>query len=224
MIELRKCKTCFVTKNIIDFATYKDKSKNKRYLFKCKACKREYFNTYFREKLYLLNKEDIDNKNKKYNAEHQSELKKYRAEYRKKNKTNIAKKTKDKRNGDLSLKLRSNISSNINQSIKKSNSSKGGNSCLKHLEYSMEDLKKHLEDNFESWMTWENYGRYNAKWDDNDELTWTWNIDHIIPQSDLAYTDMDDENFKKCWGLENLRPFSSKKNLIDGSSRIRHRK
>jgi hypothetical protein len=47
--------------------------------------------------------------------------------------------------------------------------------------------------------------------------------DHIIPQSKLQYTSMKDENFKKCWSLENLRPLSAKQNVIDGATRIRHK-
>lgn len=67
-------------------------------------------------------------------------------------------------------------------------------------------------------MNWNNWGRYNAEtWDDNDPSTWTWQIDHIIPQSKLKYTSMDDENFKKCWALDNLRPLSSKENLEKGN-------
>jgi len=69
-------------------------------------------------------------------------------------------------------------------------------------------------------MTWKNYGSYCVNlWDDNDCSTWTWNIDHIIPQSKLPYISMDDDNFKICWALENLRPLSAKQNLIDGNKR-----
>jgi hypothetical protein len=57
-----------------------------------------------------------------------------------------------------------------------------------------------LEKQFEPWMNWQNHGVY-KNWDDNDQSTWTWQIDHIIPQSDLPYTSMEDENFKKCWAL-----------------------
>lgn len=28
---------------------------------------------------------------------------------------------------------------------------------------------------------------------------------------------MNEENFQKCWSLNNLRPLSAKKNIIDGS-------
>lgn len=35
---------------------------------------------------------------------------------------------------------------------------------------------------------------------------------------------MEDENLKKAWALENLRPLSAKQNQIDGSRRTRHQK
>jgi hypothetical protein len=98
-----------------------------------------------------------------------------------------------------------------------------------------QEMKYHIEDLFSApynltrdgkvWMTWENWGKYDPKtWDDNDPSTWTWQLDHIIPQSDLPYTSMQDENFKKCWSLENLRPLSAKQNFLDGVRRTRHAK
>lgn len=81
-----------------------------------------------------------------------------------------------------------------------------------------------MEKLFVPWMSWSNYGKYNSKtWDDNDQSTWTWQIDHIIPQSCLPYTSMENDNFKRCWALENLRPYSSKQNFIDGVTKIRHK-
>ena len=44
-------------------------------------------------------------------------------------------------------------------------------------------------------MTWENQGKYNPKqWDDNDPTTWKWQLDHIIPQSDLPAMSMDEDS------------------------------
>ena len=101
--------------------------------------------------------------------------------------------------------------------LKKNNSSKK-DSILKFLQYTIEELKMHLESLFEPWMNWNNYGVYRkCSWNDNDLLTWTWQLDHIIPQSALPYTSMEDDNFKKCWALENLRPLSSKENLLKGN-------
>jgi len=42
-------------------------------------------------------------------------------------------------------------------------------------------------------MSWNNYRKYNPKkWKDDDICTWAWNIDHIIPQSDIPYTSMEE--------------------------------
>jgi len=72
--------------------------------------------------------------------------------------------------------------------------------------YTVEDLMKHLESLFEVGMTWEN----------REE----WHIDHIIPLAYFNYTSPEDEDFKKCWALENLQPLwaydnKSKNNKID---------
>lgn len=129
-----------------------------------------------------------------------------------------------RRKTDLSFRLRKNLSRAIRFNLKKNFSSKNRSSCLLHLEYTMLELKNHLEKQFEPWMTWNNYGRFDPNsWDDNESSTWTWCIDHIIPQSDLPFQSMTDDNFKKCWALGNLRPLSSKQNHIDGVTRIRHK-
>ena len=41
----------------------------------------------------------------------------------------------------------------------------------------------------------------------------TWQIDHIISQSKLPYTSMSDDNFNKCWALENLQPLEAIANI-----------
>lgn len=87
---------------------------------------------------------------------------------------------------------------------------KNNESFIKYINYSIEELKLHLESKFDNNMSWINYGIY-------------WHIDHIIPQSCLPYTSMSDDNFKKCWALDNLRPLEAKQNMLDGSTRIRHK-
>jgi hypothetical protein len=132
---------------------------------------------------------------------------------------------RERKVNDLTFKMRSNISTLISRVLKRQGSSKIGDSFLQHLSYSLDDLIKHLESQFESWMNWDNYGKYDPSiWNDNDPSTWTWQLDHIVPQSDLPYTSMSDDNFKKCWSLENLRPLSAKQNWLDGFSGSRHNK
>jgi hypothetical protein len=137
----------------------------------------------------------------------------YRREYRKKNKDNP------------SYKLRANVSRTIARALFQQGGSKKGSSFLQCLPWTVKDLKAHLEAQFDPWMNWNNYGLYDTStWNDNDQTTWTWNMDHIIAQSDLPYSSMEEDNFQKCWALSNIRPLSSKRNNQDGSRRTRHKK
>lgn len=80
-----------------------------------------------------------------------------------------------------------------------------------HLPYSAEELKIHLESQFEAWMSWDNYGG------SNDSKQNTWQIDHIIPQASFNYSSLQDQQFLECWSLSNLRPLEKKENMIKGS-------
>jgi len=73
------------------------------------------------------------------------------------------------------------------------------------LNYSIQELKDHLEKQFTSGMTWENYGKYG------------WHIDHKIPRSKLIYDSVDHPNFKLCWELKNLQPLWSQDNWRKGN-------
>jgi orotate phosphoribosyltransferase-like protein len=129
------------------------------------------------------------------------------------------------RKEDPSFKLRMNISWAVWFHLKNNKSSKQGRSCLNFLPSPIEDIRKHIESQWESWMNWGNYGVYDARtWDDNDQSTWTWQIDHIKPHSEFHYTSMDSDEFRACWALSNLRPLAAKDNNRDGVRRIRHAK
>jgi len=117
---------------------------------------------------------------------------------------------KNKRKNDYLFRIRENISNAILKALKKGKSNKAGQSILKYLSYNINDLKNHLELQFDEKMTWDNYGKY-------------WHIDHIIPQSDLPYSSMEDINFKICWELKNLRPLEASQNSSDGATKIRHK-
>ena len=179
--------------------------KGKEYYVNNKEKIKEYHDSY-----YENNKNDIINKNKEYYVNNKEEIKKYHNLY-----------YKNKRNTDLNFRIKTNISANIYFYLKSNGLSKNKKSTLKYIQYTIDDLKEHLEKQFESWMTWENYGKYYAKiWDNNDQSTWTWQIDHIMSHSSFNYTSMDEQAFKDCWALSNLRPFSAKQNLLDGNRKI----
>lgn len=170
----------------------------------------------YKKEWYRKNKERLLEKQKVYNLENKNDIALYqssyqdnnkekiaivRKEYYIKNKKEILTKSKERdlarRRIDPVYKLRRNCSTMIWQALHKK---KNGLSILKYLTYSMKDLKIHLESQFDEKTSWENYGSY-------------WHIDHIIPQSKLSYTSMEDDNFKKCWALDNLRPLEAIANI-----------
>lgn len=114
-------------------------------------------------------------------------------------------KTKKRRKEDAAWKLRKNISIAICNNLK-SRGYKKQASCFNYLGYTLEQLKMHLESQFEPWMNWQNWGIIS-----NQQKTW--NIDHIYPQSKLPYDSFEHPNFKKCWALENLRPLCAFDNI-----------
>ena len=65
--------------------------------------------------------------------------------------------------------------------------------------YTAEQLRQHIESQFTPEMNWSNYGTY-------------WELDHIIPRFKFYYESFDDEQFKQCWALSNLRPLTVKEN------------
>lgn len=100
---------------------------------------------------------------------------------------------------EIQHRLRKRVSWHVRNYLKKQLIPKESATWQK-LDYSPEELKEHLESLFDENMSWENYGTY-------------WHIDHIIPQSKLLYKTLDDDNFKTCWSLENLRPLEAIENI-----------
>jgi hypothetical protein len=233
---MKTCTKCKVDKTENNFG--KDLRKKDGLCCQCKECKRKYYTknkTKFQE-YYSDNKERIIEQNIMYNKKNKIKIKVYMEEYCKKNanslrkyaienkdkiseyKRNYNKDNKDKhrkyncewkankRRADPIFKLRANISNSINIYLRKKSSCKFGKSMIEYLPYTIDELKQHLELQFESWMSWDNWGLISLE-------KRTWQIDHIIPQSSLPYVTMEEENFKKSWALENLRPLESFENI-----------
>ncbi len=171
------------------------------------------------EKRYRQNNSiKVNERKSAYKVKNKDKISEYNRNYRSEHKEIRRKQDRERRKNDIAFRLRKIISRSVQKAI-----SKNGKSIIKCLPYSVQELKIHIEQQFEVWMNWNNHGSYNSNtWNDNDSTTWTWQIDHIIPQSKLPYTSMIDDNFLKCWSLDNLRPLSSKQNIIDGASRARH--
>jgi hypothetical protein len=205
------------------------REQNKEYL---KQQSKNYYETnkdklkVVRENYYKENKDKIRAKGNLYYKNNREKVITQQKEYQSLNKDKVrASKVRSERKrmaNDPSFKLRKRISGQIRDHMKRFGSSKNGKSILNFLPYTIEELRIHLENQFEPWMNWNNYRAYNSKtWNDDDQSIWTWSIDHIVPQYKLPYQSMDEDNFKKCWSLNNLRPMSSKQNLLDGVNKVR---
>lgn len=78
---------------------------------------------------------------------------------------------------------------------------KRGRCWISLVDYTLEDLKIHLESQFKDGMTWDAFMRGQI------------HIDHVVPKSRFNYKTTGDPEFKVCWGLSNLQPMWAKDNL-----------
>jgi hypothetical protein len=142
-----------------------------------------------------------ENYNKWYeqNKEHRKE---YLKEYREKNIDNIRKTKRDyernRKASDPLYKLISNFRTAIYTVLKESNVDKYGH-YFDILQYTPEELINHLEKQFKDDMTWENYG--------------IWHVDHKLPITSFDIQEMGDEEFMRCWCLDNLQPMWGEENI-----------
>lgn len=204
------CSKCDQTKSIDQFYWFNGKPKRP-----CKECKLGYQHEVYREANPEIQRTPSElsrvEYQKQYRQDHKQQLRQQEQTYRANRSIN-----------DPSYKLRYVVSNSIFQALKYEGSTKGGKSVWNHLPYTPDELRANIESKFEPWMNWNNWGSYIPnQWNDNDQTTWMWHLDHKIPQSQLIYCTMDETNFQLCWALDNLRPYSAKQNVIDGNRKNR---
>lgn len=83
---------------------------------------------------------------------------------------------------------------------------KGGRSWKSLVGYSVEELRRHVELQFQPGMSWENRSE--------------WHLDHIVPLSSFEYSTADDLEFKAAWAITNLRPLWGRDNVQKSAKRI----
>ena len=170
-------------------------SKNKDGLYSyCKDCAVEHATEW-----------NLKNKNRR-KEQRRKDRKKYRTVHVDRVRLQKARSKRKRMKTDPSYKLRHQISKRINKKLKLHDVIKNCSIWTK-LPYKPSQLKAHLESLWEPWMSWSNYGAYNA----NNR---TWQIDHIIPSAALPFDSLDHLNFIRLWCLENLRPMESYANLM----------
>ena len=154
------------------------------------------------KKYYESNKEKISEYYSEWRENKKEHLKEYQKKWREENRDKLRKSKRDyernRKANDPLYKLISNFRTAIYQVLKENNVEKN-----KHyfdiLKYTPEDLIQHLEKQFTSDMTWENYGE--------------WHVDHKKPITSFNFQEMGDDEFMKCWSLDNLQPLWGEENI-----------
>lgn len=185
LTERKKCTKCEQIKEVSFFYADNRPRKNGNYMARCKLCQNKATKKYWDENPGAANAYMIS-----FRINSPEKFKKAQDRYRNK--------VKSSGKG----KLRYSISSSICHSLQKG--AKSGRSWESLVGYSIEDLRKHLEKQFSTGMSWNNYGRIG------------WTIDHKVPVSVFNFQTPEDIDFKKCWALKNLIPMWYRDNIKKG--------
>jgi hypothetical protein len=178
-----------------------------------------------RKEYYKENRERLLDKSKKYNKANRDKINITRRKYNKKNTDRVKalqrewwgknkdeinnrrnKRDRERRKTDPVFRIQHNVSNQVNRYLKKGGGSKNGSKTFEDLPYTPEYLTKYIESQFEPWMSWDNYGKY-------DPNRITWQLDHIIPHSTFKYTEPKGPVYRACWALPNLRPLKAIENI-----------
>jgi hypothetical protein len=151
---------------------------------------------------YHKHKEKKIEYHKNWSEKNRDHLNEYHKEWREKNidkhRENKRNYEKNRKDSDPLYKLVANFRTAIWTVLKESNVDKYGH-YFDVLQYTPEELIIHLEKQFKDDMTWDNYG--------------VWHVDHKLPITSFDIQEMGDEEFMKCWCLDNLQPMWGEENI-----------
>ena len=228
---MKKCTKCKEEKPFEDFNKHKRLKDGRQ--SNCRECAKEYKKQYRennKEKIreynkqwhennkekarerkkqyYEKNKEKILEHQKQYYEKNREKFLEQQKQYRENNKEKILEWNKQYKSqrykNDPKFRLRSTLRGAFRRFLK-GKKEKSTSEYLKQCGYTRKELVKHLEEQFDQNMTWDNYGSY-------------WHVDHIIPQS--VFEPTNDQHLKWCWSLENLRPLEASENISKSDSII----
>lgn len=157
----------------------------------CKDCKKDY-NQNNQDKI-IAYRQSKPNYDKEYYLKNKEQIKQRKQKYIKENLDKIRESDRLRHQNN---KLSHNISKSLAMALKGAKSERHWEDLVN---YSIKQLKEHLESQFNENMNWSNYGSY-------------WEIDHIIPQNLFHFNSTEDKEFQICWSLMNLRPLELHQN------------
>jgi len=152
------------------------------------------------------NREKINERQKAYCKQNREKINERQKAYRKQNRDKMRIYERNKRKTDLNFKLSGNLRTRVRQVLKGKCKSKN---TLKLLGCSVDFLKKHLENQFQPGMSWNNYGNPNG---DHSEC---WHIDHVLPCASFDLSDPKQQ--QKCFHYSNLQPLWAEDNISKGA-------
>lgn len=135
------------------------------------------------------NRDRVNERKRALRAEDPARHSEYRKKWASRNRDKINAIERKRLREDPKFRLDKNLSRAIRAAL---SSGKNGSSWKDLLDYTLDDLVIHLENQFLPGMTWGNYGE--------------WHIDHKIPKSVFNYSSPEHIDFKRCWALDNLMP------------------
>jgi len=204
--EHKKCRSCKKWKPLVEFR----KAKGQYLQSKCKECCRAD---------YLQNKEQRNESSRTYRINHREQIRQSFKEYWQENLKVLREKSNSRQKIkyqylklDPIFKIHRAIVGGIRRHIQGVGKTKENNPfrsterlLIETVNTDYATLQRHLELQFESWMTWENYG--------NKDVYNNWSIDHIVPIKSFKDLSFGSPEFKQCWSLENLRPLRTVENI-----------
>lgn len=147
------------------------------------------------------NKEKAKSYNKKYRETNKDKLKSYSKKYRELNKEKRKLYRLKRNQEDFLFRITERVRGLIKDAFRRNGYSKNSKT-QEILGCTFDELKKYIESKWQTWMDWNNYGKYNG------QLNYGWDLDHIIP----LCTAKTKEEIIKLSHHSNLQPLCSKTN------------
>lgn len=186
---MKTCINCGVKKPAAKF--HKDCSRLDGLSPRCKQCKNSYDRC-----LYQSKRDKILQRKIEYYQENRQKIK----QYKQKRKRIRRMQENQRRKTDLNFKIRKNLRTRVWHAIK----TKKPGSAILELGCTVEQLKFHLQDQFQPGMSWDNYGLHG------------WHIDHIKPLANFDLTNS--QQFSEACRYTNLQPLWAEDNLRKNKS------
>lgn len=220
----KRCNGCGTEKSLTDF--YRNKGRGDGRSGRCKQCEKlgrsrgpaqiERDRAY-----YALNRERINEKQKEHRARNPEQGRARVRKWREKNPLavkeanrrwreahperarEISRETQRRLRKNPAVRIKASVGAQIRSCLR---GRKSGHAAFELLDYTVEELRTHLERQFTKGMSWANYGE--------------WHIDHIVPLCSFTIGGVDDPELRRAWALPNLRPLWRIENIRKNGKRV----